>query len=73
MHEIRLHKNIEDVLADFGERPVSARFIIFPNWLLWQKSTGGNMVQIMKNDCGWNCPKGRSGNGDCDYDRSKTV
>ena len=36
MHEIRLHKNIEDVLADFGERS-GIREIHNFSWLLWQK------------------------------------
>lgn len=72
MHEIRLHKNIEDVLADFGERSGIREIHNFPNWLLWQKDRRQYGTDH-ENDCGWNCPKGRSGNGDCDYDRSKTV
>ena len=48
MHEIRLHKNIEDVLADFGERSGIREIHNFSQLVAVAKRTGGNMVQIMK-------------------------
>ena len=50
MHEIRLHKNIEDVLADFGERSGIREIHNFSQLVAVAKRTGGNMPLRYNND-----------------------
>lgn len=50
MHEIRLHKNIEDVLADFGERSGIREIHNFSQLVVVAKRTGGNMPLRYNND-----------------------